>query len=81
MATAKALHNSQDKLKQAYHLAGEAAQETAQSLRARATSSLNTSKKRATDLEQRAEASIKAHPVLSVTCAFAAGWVIAKLLK
>lgn len=83
MATAKApqTNSSREKLAQAYQLAGEAATQTAGDLRARATTTLNSSKRRATDFEKRAEATIKAHPVLSVGCAFAAGWVIAKLLK
>ncbi|WP_323846882.1 hypothetical protein [Microbulbifer magnicolonia] len=83
MATAKAPTNtgSQEKLRQAYHLAGEAAHDTADHLKARAKSSIESSKQRAVDAEHRVESSIKAHPVLSVSCAFAAGWLIAKLLK
>lgn len=82
MATAKSPYgNSQEKLKQAYNLAGEAAHDAADSLKARARSSVEANKKRATDLADRAETSIRQHPVLSVSCAFAAGWLIAKLLK
>jgi len=83
MATAKApQHNSsRRKLNQAYHLAGEAATETAQHLTARARSSILNNRKRVTDLAGRTQTSIKRHPVLSVGCAFAAGWVIARLFK
>ncbi|MFI2812404.1 MULTISPECIES: hypothetical protein [Microbulbifer] len=82
MATAKAPNSSsQEKLRQAYHLAGEAASDQAAHLRERARSSVENSKRRATDLEQRFESSIRKHPVASVGCAFAVGWVIAKLLK
>ncbi|SHF60342.1 hypothetical protein SAMN04487965_2363 [Microbulbifer donghaiensis] len=82
MATAKSPYgNSQEKLKQAYHLAGEAAHDAADNLKARAKTSVETNKKRATDMAERAESSIRQHPVLSVSCAFAVGWVIAKLLK
>ncbi len=83
MATAKAprSNSSRQKLNQAYHLAGEAATETAQQLTARARSSMLTNRKRVTDLAGKTQTSIKQHPVLSVGCAFAAGWVIAKLFK
>lgn len=82
MATAKAPHNSgREKLQKAYHLAGEAASESAEHLKTRAKSTLESNKQRAVDLEKKVENSVKAHPVLSVGCAFAAGWVIAKLFK
>lgn len=83
MATAKASqqNSGRDKLTQAYQLAGEAASETVEQLKKRATTTLKTSKTQAVNFEKRAEDTIKAHPVLSVSCAFAAGWLIAKLLK
>jgi ElaB/YqjD/DUF883 family membrane-anchored ribosome-binding protein len=83
MATAKSpQHNSgREKLQQAYHLAGEAASDTAGQLKARAKSSVQTNKKRAADIEKKMESSIKEHPILSVGCALVAGWVIAKLMK
>lgn len=96
MASAKPMHgkpnSSREKLHQAYNLAGEAASETAEHLksraktsaehlRERAKSSVESSKQRATSLERRVESSIKEHPLVSVGCAFAVGWVIAKLLK
>lgn len=82
MASAKSPHNSgREKLHQAYQLAGEAASDTAEQLKTRAKSSMQTNKQRATEIAKKAESSIKEHPVLSVGCAFLAGWVIAKLLK
>ena len=93
MASAKAPHNSgREKLSQAYHLAGEAAHDTAENVKARARETAETVKSRtrdsvekgkqhAQDMEQRVESSIKAHPLVSVGCAFAAGWLIAKLMK
>ncbi|WP_250459474.1 hypothetical protein [Microbulbifer litoralis] len=83
MATAKSAHNtsSQEKLRQAYHLAGEAAQDAAGNLRARAKSSVESNKHRAEDVVKKTESSIKKHPLMSVGCAFLAGWAISKLLK
>ncbi|MBB3062801.1 hypothetical protein [Microbulbifer rhizosphaerae] len=81
MATAKPLNSGRDKLRQASHLAGEAATDTAAQLRERAMSSVQTSKQRAAELEKKWESSVKRHPVLSVGGAFVAGWVIAKLFK
>ncbi|AMX01720.1 hypothetical protein [Microbulbifer thermotolerans] len=83
MATAKTSqqNSGREKLAQAYQLAGEAASETAEHLKKRAATTLKTGKQQANNLEKRAEDTIKAHPVLSVGCAFAVGWVIAKLLK
>lgn len=83
MATAKSpQHNSgREKLQQAYHLAGEAALDTAENLRTRAKTSVKSNQKRATDVAEKAESSIRKHPTLSVGCAFAAGWLIAKMLK
>ncbi|WP_077406291.1 DUF883 family protein [Microbulbifer agarilyticus] len=94
MATAKAPNSgsSHNKLHQAYNLAGEAAHETASQLKSRARETADTvktrahdgmekGKQRAHDVAERAENQIKAHPLVSVGCAFAAGWLIAKILK
>lgn len=82
MAIAKSPNTSgQEKLKQAYHLAGEAAQDAASNLKERAKSSVESNKQRAEDVVHKAENSIKKHPLMSVGCAFLAGWAISKLLK
>ena len=94
MATAKAPNSgsTRDKLHQAYNLAGEAAhdtaaqvktraRETADTVKARTRQGVESGKQRAHDVAERAETSIKAHPLVSVGCAFAAGWLIAKILK
>ncbi|WP_043317654.1 YqjD family protein [Microbulbifer sp. HZ11] len=99
MATAKAPNSgtantgsTRDKLHQAYHLAGEAAHDTASNVKMRARETADTvkartrhgmekGKQRAQDVAEKAENSIKAHPLVSVGCAFAAGWLIAKILK
>ncbi|AOS97006.1 hypothetical protein AUP74_01571 [Microbulbifer aggregans] len=94
MASVKPSSNSssKEKLHQAYNLAGEAASDTASHireqaankaahLRDRARSSVERGKHRATDMEHRLEESIQRHPLVSVGCAFAAGWLISKILK
>lgn len=86
------LESGREKLHQAYNLAGEAAhdtaahvktraRETAESVKAHTRESMEKGKERAHDVAERAENSIKAHPLISVGCAFAAGWLIAKILK
>lgn len=86
------LHAGREKLHQAYNLAGEAAHDTAEHVKMRAREkadqmktrtreSVEKGKQRAHDVAERAESSIKAHPLVSVGCAFAAGWLIAKILK
>lgn len=83
MATAKNPHQNsgREKWSQAYHTAGEAMTETKEHLKERARSSVDSNKQRASDVAHKAEDSIKQHPLVSVGCAFAAGWVIAKLFK
>jgi len=82
MATAKATNiSSHEKLKKAYHLAGEAAHDTADQVKSRAKSSAKAGRKRAEDAVEKAEDSIKKHPLISVGCAFLAGWAISKLMK
>lgn len=86
------IHSGREKLHQAYNLAGEAAhdtaahvktraRETADQVKTRTRESMEKGKQRAHDVAERAENSIKAHPLVSVGCAFAAGWLIAKILK
>ena len=85
-------HSGREKLHQAYNLAGEAAhdtaahvktraRETADQVKTRTRESVEKSKQRAQDVAERAEKSIKAHPLVSVGCAFAVGWLIAKIFK
>lgn len=71
----------QDKLAQAYHLAGEAASDMIGSVKQQAKTQLDVNKERANDVAGKAEALIKDRPLLSIGCAFAAGWVVSKLLK
>ncbi|WGL18095.1 hypothetical protein PVT68_07315 [Microbulbifer bruguierae] len=94
MATTKAPNSGagREKLHKAYNLAGEAAHDTAEHVKMRARETADQVKSRtretvekgkqhAHDVTERAENSIKAHPLISVGCAFAAGWLIAKILK
>ncbi|WP_066962415.1 YqjD family protein [Microbulbifer sp. Q7] len=57
------------------------ARETADQVKTRTQAGVEQGKQRAHDVAERAESSIKAHPLVSVGCAFAAGWLIAKILK
>lgn len=87
MATAKnpsSTSNSntnQDKFKQAYTLAGEAASDMVDSVKDRAQNQYDVNKQRASDVADKAENVIKERPLLSVGCAFLAGWAVSKLLK
>ncbi|UTA47738.1 hypothetical protein L1F30_16475 [Simiduia sp. 21SJ11W-1] len=83
MATAKNMNSisSQEKLAQAYHLAGEAAADAVGNVKEQAKATLEANKERATEVADKAESVIKERPLLSVGCAFVAGWAISKLLK
>ncbi|WP_346838937.1 hypothetical protein [Microbulbifer sp. SAOS-129_SWC] len=82
MATAKDPNSSgPEKLRQAYHLAGEAAHDAADNLKARAKSSVDSNKERAENVMHKAEDSIRKHPLMSVGGAFLVGWAISKLMK
>ena len=73
--------SSQDKFKQAYQLAGEAASDIAGNIKQQTKSQIDTNKDKASELGDKAENLIKARPLLSIGCAFAAGWAISRLMK
>lgn len=75
------VHTSQDKFKQAYQLAGEAAADMAGNIKEQTKSQIDTSKDKASELGDKAENLIKERPLLSIGCAFAAGWAISKIMK
>jgi len=83
MTTSKASDttSSQDKFKQAYQLAGEAASDIAENIKQQTESKIDTSKDKASELSDKAEKIIKERPLLSIGCAFAAGWTISKIMK
>ena len=72
---------SQEKFKQAYELAGEAAADIASNIKEQTKTQIGTGKDKADELSNQAENLIKERPLLSIGCAFAAGWVVSKLMK
>ena len=72
---------SQEKFKHAYQLAGEAASDIAENIKQQTKSQVDTTKDKASELGEKAENVIKERPLLSIGCAFAAGWAISKLMK
>lgn len=82
MATTKEKNqDSQEKVKDAYHLAEEATSEAVSSLKDHAKESLNEGSAKVKSATHQAGNMIKEHPLLSVGCAFLAGWAISKITK
>ncbi|UJF22648.1 hypothetical protein [Shewanella sp. OMA3-2] len=82
MATTKAkTAEPQQKIEEAYHLAEEATSEMVNSLKDQAKESLSEGTEKVKSATHQAENMIKEHPLLSVGCAFLAGWAISKILK
>jgi len=93
MATVKTkTQDPKEKFGDAYHLAGEATSEAMNSLKDQAKESLNESSEKIKSMASessekiksvtsQAENLIKERPLLSVGCAFLAGWAISKLIK
>ncbi|RBW47940.1 hypothetical protein DS885_00385 [Psychromonas sp. B3M02] len=72
---------TQSKVEDAYHSAEEAATEAVHSLKNKAQASLNEGSEKIKTATAQAENVIKERPLLSVGCAFLAGWAISKLIK
>ncbi len=70
-----------EKFSEAYHLAGEAAADLVSGIKDHAKVTLEENKDRAIDMSEKAESLIKERPLLSVGCAFLAGWAVSKILK
>jgi len=82
MATPKAkTQESQQKMEEAYHLAEEATSEAVHSLKNKAQESLNEGSEKVKSVTNQAENIIKERPLLSIGCAFLAGWAVSKLIK
>ena len=84
MATSKAktkTQSSQEKIEDAYHLAEEAASDTVDSLKIQAKEKLGESSEKIKEVTNQTESMIKERPLLSVGCAFLAGWAVSKLIK
>ncbi|MDN4504276.1 hypothetical protein QX776_17845 [Alteromonadaceae bacterium BrNp21-10] len=80
-AATKSDHSSQEKLTEACHLAGEAASDMMDNVKGQAQATYQANKKRAGEVANQAESLIKERPLLSIGCAFVAGWAVSKLLK
>jgi len=72
---------TQSKVEDAYHSAEEAATEAVHSLKNKAQESLTEGSEKIKTATAQAESVIKERPLLSVGCAFLAGWAISKLIK
>ncbi|MEL0657738.1 MULTISPECIES: hypothetical protein [Psychromonas] len=82
MATPKAkTQESQQKIEEAYHLAEEATSEAVHSLKNKAQESLSEGSEKVKSVTNQAENIIKERPLLSIGCAFLAGWAVSKLIK
>lgn len=82
MPTAKTkTQEAQNKTEEAYHLAEEAVLEGVDTLKKQAKSSLEDGSEQIKSVSLKAENVIKERPLLSIGCAFLAGWAISKLLK
>jgi len=82
MATVKTkTQDPKEKFGDAYHLAGEATSEAMNSLKDQAKESLNESSEKIKSMASESSEKIKSVPLLSVGCAFLAGWAISKLIK
>ena len=82
MATPKAkTQESQEKIEEAYHLAEEATSEAVHSLKNKAQESLSEGSEKVKSVTNQAENIIKERPLLSIGCAFLAGWAVSKLIK
>lgn len=83
MATAKSANTvtGQEKFKEAYNLAGEAAADMMDSVKEQAKVKMETNKAKADELGARAEKMIIEKPLLSIGAAFVAGWAFSKLIK
>lgn len=73
--------NSKEKLNEACSLVNEAASDMIEHAKEKAKDKINVNKQQIDDVSDKTERFIKEKPLLSIGCAFAAGWAIAKILK
>lgn len=83
MATANQANsnNSSEKMKEAYGLASEAAADMLDGVKAKAQVQYEANKDQAAEVAKKAGSFIQERPLTSVGCAFAAGWLVSKILK
>lgn len=71
----------QEHLEDAYHLAEQAASETVGAMKKQAKETLEVGTENIQQATKSAENVIKTRPLLSIGCAFLAGWAVSKLIK
>jgi ElaB/YqjD/DUF883 family membrane-anchored ribosome-binding protein len=82
MATAKkTTETPQEQLEEAYHLAGQATSDAVGAVKEQAKEKLEAGGESIQQATQSAENMIKKRPLLSIGCAFLAGWAVSKLIK
>ncbi|WP_427982876.1 hypothetical protein [Agarivorans sp.] len=82
MATAKkSTETPQEQLEEAYHLAGQATSDAVGAMKEQAKDKLEAGTESIQQATQSTENMVKKHPLLSVGCAFLAGWAVSKLIK
>lgn len=84
MPTAKTKTQTQEaqtKAEEAFHSAEEAVLESVDTLKKQAKDSLEDGSEKIKSASLKAENVIKERPLLSIGCAFLAGWAVSKILK
>ncbi|PFG45609.1 hypothetical protein ATG66_3905 [Vibrio sp. ES.051] len=82
MATTKqSAVKPQEQLEEAYHLAEQATTEAVSAVKGQAQEKLDVGAEQVQKATQSAENVIKERPLLSIGCAFLAGWAVSKLIK
>ncbi|ENL1285100.1 hypothetical protein AB4T36_001158 [Vibrio parahaemolyticus] len=71
----------QEQFEEAYHLAGQATSEAVGAMKEHAKEKLEVGAENIQQATKSAENVIKERPLLSIGCAFLAGWAISKLIK
>ena len=69
------------KMTKAYHLAGEAATEAMDNFKKEAKTRFKAKKKEADVMASKAKSLVAERPILTIGCAFGAGWLASKIFK
>ncbi|WP_226421435.1 hypothetical protein [Vibrio sp. E14] len=82
MATTKeSTVKPQEQLEEAYHLAEQATTEAVGAMKDQAKEKFDVGAEHVQQATKSAENAIKERPLLSIGCAFLAGWAVSKLIK
>lgn len=76
-----AMKTQQQKLEDAYHLAEQATTEAVGEIKKQTQAKLDAGSETVQDATKQAENIIRERPLLSIGCAFLAGWAVSKLVK